>query len=94
MPISSLNSLALSVVDTARSTIRAMADAATAKTALDAGKAAVDAGRTAADASFGEKNFGPARKTAHKRLGTATAEDRATLVQPRMRWGTLLDAYA
>ena len=78
MPISSFSSLAATAFDTARSTIKAMADAAAAPPTGD------DAAR----------NGTSVRKTAEKALAARTAEEPQTEVRPRSRRGNSLDAYA
>jgi hypothetical protein len=97
MSISSLSSLATTAFDSARSSLKAMADAATAPPGGAAAKTATsaDTGGPAAELSA------MARDTVDVSSVKAAAEDPApavadqeTPVRPRSRLGNALDSYA
>jgi hypothetical protein len=94
MSISSLSSLATTAFDTARSTLKAMADAAAAPPA-DAAKAALGTGRTAADLSaMTQDTVEVSAPKAAKQTTAPVAAEQQTPVRPRSRLGNSLDSYA
>jgi hypothetical protein len=95
MTLSSLSSFATTAFDTARTTFKAMAEAAVPPADADRTNAAGEGGRTPArtPAQTAAQTAAPAKAAAAKTAGRADAEEQ-TPAPANHRRGTVLDAYA
>jgi hypothetical protein len=91
MTLSSLSSFATTAFDTARTTFKAMAEAAVPPADADRTNAAGEGGRTPARTPA--QTAAPAKAAAAKTAGRADAEEQ-TPAPANHRRGTVLDAYA